>query len=216
MIGVAISTHRRPQLLARALPHWALNMPDVLVVNHDVAGNGVAHTKNLGIAALMDAGCEHLFLADDDCWPIRAHWWTPYVRSTQPHLMHCWGRSRFGGEDQDAGVSHWSWPRGVLLYVTRDVVHRVGGMRIEFGRWGGEHAEWSKRIHNAGLTAHPFQDALGCGRGVWHCEDYTRSTPSSVPSRVRDHPDSTRRRHQLYDKHRGSTEFVGYRMEGTP
>ena len=210
-IGVAISTHRRPAVLAKALAGWAAaDMPNILVVTHDIAGDGVAATKNRGIAALMDAGVEHLFLADDDVWPLRAKWWQPYTHSTQPHLMHCWGQSRFFGNNPDLGVTQWSWPRGVLLYARRKVIQTVGGMRPEFGQWGGEHAEWSRRIHNAGFTAFPFQDATAARYGVWHCEDYKRTTPSSVPARVRDNVDNTRRRHALYDLYRDSTDFVPY------
>lgn len=212
MIGVAISTHRRPKLLARCLANWAqdLGPADVLVVNHDRAGSGVAATKNRGIAALMDAGCDDLFLVDDDCWPMPApSWAAPYINHLQPHLMHCWGRSRAQGVDVENGVEVWSWPRGVMLYVTRDVVERVGGMRLDFGRWGGEHAEWSRRIHNAGFTAHPFQ-SLANARGLWHCEDYTRASPSSVPDRIRNDPQRAKQRHALYEKFRGSTEFVEY------
>lgn len=209
MIGVAISTHQRPDVCARALREWAKFMPDVLVVNHDRAGNGVAHTKNRGLAALMDGGCTELFLADDDVWPVVAHWPAPYVSNPQPHLMHCWGQKRWDHNTRDTSV--WSWPRGVLLYVRREVVERVGGMRVEFGRWGGEHAEWSRRIHNAGLTRDVFQDARDAKRGIWHCEDYTRSTKSSVPASVRDDPLLMANRHRLYDAHRDSREFVAYR-----
>lgn len=205
MIGVAISTHRRPHILAEALRHWAKHMPDILVVTHDTAGDGVATTKNRGIAALMDTGCEHLFLADDDVWPVAPQWWQPYVSDPQPHLMHCWGRRRLITDDGHYTV--WSWPRGVILYTERRVIDKVGGMRPEFGRWGGEHAEWSKRIHNTGLTTHRFADLTACRRGVWHCEDYKRSTPSSVSQDVRDQ--STR--HELYRRFAGSTDFVDYR-----
>ena len=207
MIGVAISTHQRPGVLARSLAMWAQAMPDLLVVTHDVAGDGVAVTKNRGITALMDAGCTELFLADDDVWPVDPHWATPYITSSSPHLMHCWGRSRYIGQEDDITV--WSWPRGVLLYAHRSVIDSVGGMRTEFGRWGGEHAEWTTRIHNAGLTRHRFADAAGISRGIWHCEDYTRNTPSTVSDVER--RNSAARRHALYDQFRGSTDFVDYR-----
>lgn len=210
IIGVAVSTHRRPAVLAKALAGWAsAKVPHLIVVTHDADGAGVAVTKNRGIATLMDAGVDHLFLADDDVWPIRNGWWKPYVRSPQPHLMHCWGRSRYITETD--GLTLWTWPRGILLYATRDVIARVGGMRPEFGRWGGEHAEWSRRIHNAGFTRAPFQDAAAARHGVWHCEDYGRSTPSSVPNHVRNSEANTRRRHALYDTYRDNADFVPYR-----
>lgn len=205
-IGVAISTHQRPAVLAKALTHWAQHMPDVLVVNHDIAGDGVAATKNRGITALMDAGCEHLFLADDDVWPISPDWWRPYVDDPEPHLMHCWGKSRL--IDDDGHYRVFSHPRGCLLYAQRRVIERVGGMRTEFGRWGGEHAEWSRRIHNAGLTTHRYADLTAAARGIWHAEDYTRRTPSTVSAAEREA--LTPRRHQLYDRYRTSSEYVEY------
>lgn len=205
-VGVAISTHARPAILQRALNGWAAVLPDLLVVTHDVAGDGVAVTKNRGLAALMDAGCEHLFLVDDDVWPISDRW-LEYVETPALHLMHCWGQSRF--VEHDNGYSVWSWPRGVALYVHRSVVERVGGMRTEFGRWGGEHVEWSRRIHAAGLTPHPFMDLAAARSGIWHCEDYTRRTPSTVGEQER--RASAGRRKMLYRRYDGSAEHVPYR-----
>lgn len=207
MIGVAISTHARPHTLSRALQQWALHMPDILVVTHDVDGQGVAATKNRGITALMDAGCTHLFLADDDTWPITPEWATPYTTDPEPHLMHCWGRSRLLTDD--GHHTTWSHPRGVMLYTERHVIDRVGGMRTEFGRWGGEHVEWSRRIHNTGLTTSRYTDLTAARTGIWHCEDYTRATASTVNAEERE--TLAPLRHELYKRYRESTDFVEYR-----
>ena len=210
VVGVAISTHQRPDILARALTHWAKYMPDVLVVVNDVNGDGVAATKNRSIAALMDAGCDHLFLADDDIWPIRAGWAQPYVNDPEPHLMHCWGTSRLIGDD--GHYTMWSWPRGVLLYVERRVIDRVGGMRLEFGRWGGEHGEWSRRIHNAGLTRHEFADLTRARRGTWMALDYSKAHRSTVSAEERRASNErVRGEHGLMARFRGSSDFVDYR-----
>jgi len=205
-VGVAISTHKRPAVLARALSHWAMAMPDVLIVTHDVAGDGVAVTKNRGIDALMHAGCEHLFLADDDVWPLADDWASPYVEDPEPHLMHSWGKGRL--ESDDGHYTVWNWPRGVLLYAERRVIERVGGMRPEFGRWGGEHVEWSRRIHHAGLSAHRFADLTTARTGAWHALDYQREVPSTVSEKER--VASIETRHALYDRFRGSSDFVPY------
>lgn len=205
-VGVAVSTHRRPDVLSRALFHWAKAMPDVLVVNHDVHGRGVAATKNAGISALMDANCRHLFLADDDVWPVKPGWAEPYVTDPEPHLMHCWGQKRLIADD--GHYTTWTHPRGVLLYVERRVIDAVGGMRTVC-RWGGEHSEWSRRIHNAGFTKHRYADLTACRRGVWHCEDYKRATPSSVPQ---DDRKAYYQEHRAkYAQFTGSTDHVDYR-----
>lgn len=210
MIGVAISTHKRPAVLARALQGWAKAMPDILVVNHDVEGKGVAVTKNKGLAALMDTGCDHLFLADDDVWPVIPDPFSPYVNDPEPHLQHIWGRTnpqRFIGDD--GHYTTWRWPRGPLLYVQRHVVEAIGGMRVEFGRWGGEHREWSRRIFDAGFTFHPYVDLSVARRRFWFCTDYDRSVPSTVSAAERE--GLREKRHALYEKYRGSTDFVEYR-----
>lgn len=210
MIGVAISTHARPYVLAEALGHWALHMPDILVVNHDVNGKGVAVTKNRGLAALMDAGCDHLFLADDDIWPVSPNWADLYVADDEPHLMHCWGKSRYLSTDGPHTV--WRHPRGVLLYVERRVVDEIGGMRTEFGRWGGEHVEWSRRIHHAGFTTYRYADLAVANKGkrrIWHALDYTREVPSTVSEGER--LASIGSRHALYEKYAGTMDYVPYR-----
>lgn len=210
LVGVAISTHKRPEILRKALKHWAMCMPDVLVVNHDVNGDGVAVTKNRGLAMLMDAGCEHLFLADDDIWPVvRPDWAKPYCEDPQPHLMHIWGRRTHRFIRDDGHYSYWNWPKGPLLYVERRVVERVGGMRLDFGRWGGEHREWSRRIFDCGFTTHPYTDLSVAHGGYWYCADYAHDVPSTVGAAERERLRPLR--HALYEKYRGSTDFVEYR-----
>lgn len=208
MIGVAISTHARPDVLARSLAAWAACMPDVLVVTHDVAGEGIAVTKNRGISALMDAGCEHLFLLDDDVWPKVPEPWAPYIASPLPHLLYC--RPNHPVKWTDGVHRDASQPNGVMCYVTRDVIDRVGGMRVEFGRYGTEHGEWSRRIHNAGFTPRPFVGLVNeTARATWHALDFEEGVESTVDRAAfdRDWP----RRNAIRKKHWRSTEFVDYR-----
>lgn len=232
MIGVAISTHNRQYMLDKSLEAWEKHLPAgaVLAViddgseppaigaTHRQANSGVAATKNAGIAALMDAGCDHLFLVDDDCWPTRSDWYEGYRADRLPHLMLCWGFSR--RRFMDGHYTHWSHPRGVMLYVERYVIDSVGGMRTEFGRWGDEHVEWSRRIHNAGHTPVPFID-LRDSDHFWHAEDLRRpyeSAPqfaerrrgqSTVPTEERRATDAHRA--AVMAKYDGSTEYVTYR-----
>ena len=206
LIGLAISTHRRPAVLARSLGEWAKHMPDLLVVNHDRDGNGVAATKNAGLRALMDAGCDHLFLADDDIHPRTPDWWLPYVGHPEPHLAMCWGQSRLLQTTDDVTV--WDWPRGVLLYAERRVVERVGGMRREFGRWGHEHVEWSLRVHTAGLTTHPYQDLHGSS-SLFYALDWHRNHRGTVEGPAR--REGAAQREAAWEKYAGTDDFVDYR-----
>lgn len=141
---------------------------------------GVAVNKNTGIEFLMEMGVEHLFLADDDVWPRSHHSLDKHIELERiPHSMVCWGSSRLVEVDHFA---EWNWPRGVMLYTHRSVVEEVGGMDERFGNGGHEHAEWSMRIHNAGLTPTPFISPASYGLlgvngkatradALWHAED---------------------------------------------
>ena len=107
-VGIAITTHQRPEVLKRAIDQHMKHLPaGALVVVVDdgsspaaVVPSGVQllrHDKSLGIVAsknaslsvLMEAGCEHLFLWDDDAWPIADDWHQPYIESHEPHRS-CW------------------------------------------------------------------------------------------------------------------------------
>ena len=88
-IGIAISTHQRADVLKRALEQHMKHLPagalvvvvddgskPAAVVPHGVqllrheTSLGIVASKNASLSALMDAGCEHIFLWDDDAYPI--------------------------------------------------------------------------------------------------------------------------------------------------
>ena len=198
-IGVAISTHNRRDLLDESLEKWLEVLPTgaALVVVDDASDVpvpdragvtvirnpnrlGVAMTKNRGIEALMAAGVDHLFLADDDVYPVHPLWWKPYVESPEPHLHYGWEHRRATPADKtgwppridgaDNVHDSYTFPRGVLLYVTREVVDVVGGMNPAHGVFSGEHVEWSTRIHAAGFGTWPYVDVKD-SRAIWWARD---------------------------------------------
>lgn len=238
MIGVAISTRNRRPLFERSFTQWRRFMPagSVCVVvddasdtplfgNDDISNGsyyrlivhenrlGVAMTKNDGIAALMDAGCEHLFLADDDVYPQTSQWWKPYVESPEPHLSYQWPRpgGRWKIEHRDGVHFSLSFPRGVLLYAQRRVIDTVGGMDPSYGAWGGEHVEWSQRIYDAGLTSWRFADVCGSDK-LWHSLDQRsgNSIGSSFP--IGERRKMAKACGEQWGKRRDSP-FVSYRQQ---
>lgn len=232
-IGVGITTRNRNKLLAEALTHHRAHpAPGGLLVVIDDASDkpvdgadfrfdtqaGVASAKNKCLELLMAAGADHLFLFDDDCWPVADDWWQPYVDSPEPHLMYVFQDLKKGPKLNDIHQLHadqqhtaWSGPRGCLLYVTRDTVHAVGGMDPVFNPWGYEHGDWSNRIHHAGLTTWRYADVAGSGQ-LFHSQDEwgevnrTVSTPERQ-ALARDH---VRIHHDRRDS--WFTGFVEYRQ----
>lgn len=200
---------------------------------------GVAANKNTGLELLMNAcvgatypSIEHLFLCDDDTWPRNDDALRLHIDGPLKHSMVCWGSGRLA-PDAVGEYATWTWPRGVLLYAHRSVVSQVGGMDERFGPGGHEHAEWSRRIHQAGLTpvsfGSPFQYAAkATGRGwatgaaaFWNCEDMPRPNEDTMAHRHRKRGQTSVRRvdgdwariKQVMAERDGDTRFVPFRAD---
>lgn len=204
-IGIGITTHnRRDVLVASLAAHQQFLPPGAkLVVVDDASASptpesdftfktnvGIARAKNKCLELLAD--CEHIFLFDDDAYPVADAWWAPYVSSPEPHLMRIFhdlaGRRKMRDIDivfNDGRHVAYTGARGAMLYAHRSVLPIVGGMDPGYGRWGYEHVDWSRRIHNAGLTTWPFADIAESGRLV-RCEDEFETVDRSVPDLVRE------------------------------
>jgi len=225
-IGVAISTHNRRPVLLESLHHWRahmpadaallviddasdepLDVPGLNVVRHDYR-RGVAMTKNRGLTELIDVGVKHLFLADDDVHPITGDWWRPYVESPEPHLSYQWTRGHVWRETHNDGT-HWSisFPRGVMLYTDRKVIDTIGGYDPAYGMHGGEHVDFSRRAHDAGLTSWAFADVCGSNR-IWYARDEHEGNMVGSTTPIEDRRLMCAANGTLWDKRAG---YVPYR-----
>jgi len=229
-IGVAITSRNRPQVLAETLAAFTQYSPDIPVIVIDDASDtpieapctvvrnsvqlGIAQSKNRCIAELMKLGVQHLFLFDDDTRPQCPNWWKPYVDSPEPHLQHSW--THFANNKpvdkmttiyQSDDLIAFGWSMGCMLYLTDEVVHRVGGMRAEFGPAMHEHIEFSRRICNAGLTSFPFQDVPNSSELLF-AADRTQSVKSSIT--VPDRNKLLQRNDELLASLEDDTTYVPY------
>lgn len=236
MIGVAISTRNRSDMFRDTFDRWRKHMPtdSILVVVDDASDNpndladfqfaanaGIPATKNKCLELLMAAGAEHLFLADDDTYPTSDDWWKPYVDGCEPHYQYSW--SRFAVDNvrvpdmtriyASPDLTGWSWSMGCLLYVTREVVDRVGGMRPEFGLGLEEHAEFSQRIHNAGFTTFVHQDHPDMAAHI-HAGDEHYETKRSFTDK-REIQKRLARNRTIRLNHTRSVDFVPYSAPGS-
>lgn len=211
-IGVAITSRNRHQVLTDTLEAFGKFTPprvpivvvddgsdtpvaatSAMVFRHDVA-RGIPAAKNRCIAELMNLGVQHLFLFDDDTRPNCDDWWRPYVDSPEPHLQFSWQTDHKGKPvprmDQlyrDDRLVAYGWSMGCCLYLSADVVDRVGGMRPEFGLGMDEHGEYSTRIHNAGLTTFVHQDVPNSEPLIWAADRYgaiQRSIPADQRTKL--------------------------------
>src|SRR5699024_10445488 len=199
-IGVGITTRNRRDVFNQALTEWKRHLPTgaVLVVVDDASDEpvaeadfrfdknvGIARSKNKALELLYNAGCQHMFLSDDDFWPVTDSWYAGYVESPEPHLAWLFDKPMGTSTRQleilyeDSRHIAYHATRGCFLYVTREVLESVGGMNPAFGKWGWEHVCWSDRIHAAGWTT--WRDAdVKAAQDLFRSLDQENAVKSTV------------------------------------
>lgn len=237
-IGIAITTHQRAEVLKRALeqhmkhlPAGALVVvvddgskpaavvPDGVQLHRHETSLGIVASKNASLSALMDAGCEHLFLWDDDAWPIADNWHLPYIESPEPHLAYQFLDLAGPRKINDMTVLYrddkhiaYTGQRGVMLYYHRSAIEKVGGFDPVYGRGMYEHSDLALRIHNAGLTTWAYGDVVGSEKLI-HSLDENEAVERSVPRP--DRQALVERNVKIHNERRdaGFTGYVEYRQQ---
>lgn len=231
-IGIAISTHNRHDVISRALDHQLKFLPagalvvviddgsakpvtapeGVRVIRHDVS-RGIVAAKNASLEALIYAGCEHIFLWDDDAWPIADGWERPYIESPEPHLAYQFQDFATGQKLNDIAVLYrddrhvaYTGQRGVMLYYHRSAIERVGGFDPIYQRGMYEHSDLALRIHNAGLTSWAFADVVESDKLIYSLDEH-QAVERSVPKPDRE---AQVKRNVTIHNERRESSYAGY------
>lgn len=116
--------------------------------------DGVAKAKNDCLRKLRDS--DVVFLFDDDTFPIKEGWEKLFIDAYNTRGIHHFSYlhnfqhiRKLSGEN---GISIYNNSAGCMMFLTKDVIERVGAYDEGFGRYGYEHAQYSERIRLAGLA----------------------------------------------------------------
>jgi len=156
-IGIGITTTpKRADLLDLCRKQIERHSPDdiQLVVVNDINGDGVAHGKNTCLQLLR--GSDYIFLFDDDCFPVSKGWIDHYVqaheRTGNHHFLYLKETPSIHQVAEKGIVERYNNCGGCFMFLTREVVEKVGGFHPNYGRYGFEHAGYTIRVHKAGLN----------------------------------------------------------------
>ena len=189
-ICVAISTRNRPLEFAKTYAKWKEHLPlnASLVIVDDASDNiyfdadfrfneraGLPKVKNKCLDLAVEMEADHIFLSDDDCYPILDDWYLPYVNSGINHLCYTFtGAYAYVGKrsnpvEKDGFMVH-QLASGCMMYFTSKCIETVGGFDERFGIGLYEHVEMNRRIFNAGLTPYRNMDIIGSNK-LFHSMD---------------------------------------------
>jgi glycosyltransferase involved in cell wall biosynthesis len=165
MIGIGVTTYKRPHLLEKCLDHikrfTKSDYKLYVATDTDEDRRGVAKRKNECLHFLQD--CDYIFLFDDDCFPIKEDWEKKTIEmhlATNEHHFVYNSKSflplkcvlfQNGHMLESYGASS-----GVFIFLTKKVIQEVGGFYSGYDLYGFEHVGYSMRIKRKQLTSDWF------------------------------------------------------------
>lgn len=215
-IGIGVTTYNRNRLVGRTVEQIKkfTDGPFKLVVVDDgskvpVQGatfrfqfnQGSPVSKNKCLELLDD--CEHVFLFDDDTYPIKKGWQDLYLENPYGHLNYTF---KYPGENAN-GTRLLSNPNGCMMYYHRPVIDHVGGFDTGFIKYGYWHAAYSNRVFNAGLIPHPFMDVENSSEYIYCLDQKRTAHRTSTPNRGQYLAQNKKR----YEEKLLSDEYIEYK-----
>lgn len=205
-IAICISTRNRPESFFRSYEFWVKFLPSrsqIFVVddaskpeytNADYRFKkraGIPKVKNKCLELAMKSGAKHIFLVDDDTFPIVDGWEKPYINSGINHLSYSFDKYNPGtGERKppkivDDKYKLFEYPNGCLLYFTRECIEKAGGFDERFGMGCYEHTDLTRRIFKMGLTPYNNMDVVGSEK-LFHAMDEHEEVERTFDKKERD------------------------------
>lgn len=164
-IGVGVITYNRPKHLELWSKIWHEFIgPKIqyFIADDSKDRKGIAYRSNECLKALKD--CDYIFLFNDDCFPIKDGWAEFFIEahkaSEQHHFLYlkettsikCLSKTGYGDGTGNKFINEYNNCGGCFMFLTKEVIEKVGGFCKDYGYYGFEHAGYSLRIHKAGLT----------------------------------------------------------------
>ena len=166
-IGIGVTTYKRVkhfELFSEQVEKYTSKDSGITyAVALDTLGErkGIAYRKNECLRALKD--CDYIFLFDDDCFPIKEGWANFFINahkaSGQHHFLYLKETPTIkkisnwtNFVKNETYINIYNNCGGAFMFLTKEAIEKVGAFDERFGLYGFEHAQYSDRIHLAGLT----------------------------------------------------------------
>lgn len=163
-VGLGITTFKRPELFRECrdsvIEHLG-GVADEIIVCQDGGDSyigdcpddwqtierrwnkGWAYSKNACLDWLIHAGCEHLFMVEDDVLITSPQAITGYIDAARsrrlPYLTaHPWGEATTRQVQVDGPVTYWAYVGSWWTYFTRELWFNHGGYNTTLGNTMGD------------------------------------------------------------------------------
>lgn len=217
-IAIAIATRNRRPSCYQLMESLAIFMPDncdvflvddasdVSYCNPDYRFTervGISAVKNKCLQLAYESGAEHIFLMDDDVRVLKKDWHLPYINSGEHHLCATF----YEPWKTENGLNIHRLANGYCLYMSRECIETVGGFDTNYNN-KYEHCDLSRRIYNARLTNHIYQDVVGSSELIY-CLDEHNEIPRSFTNR--EMQDNLKSGYEYFKSQENSSRYIEFR-----
>lgn len=170
-IGVGITTTSKRMEHEKYWQDIAYNFCDGMKVAFVKDVDGVAKAKNECLRILND--CDHIFLFDDDCFPISRGWQNIFIgaanNSNYKHFNYLVRTQTIRPIEcfEGTNIVAYNNTAGCMMYLTKEVVEKVGAFNEKFGKYGFEHAEYSLRVQKAFDLKQPYTCPMNASQFIY-------------------------------------------------
>jgi len=156
-IGIGVTSYKRPEHLDlwrdQYLEYGKPSNAGTYYIDEPVR-KGIAYGKNQCLEDLKD--CDYIFLFDDDCFPIKKGWEEFFInhhkKTGDHHFLYLRETANIICTSEKNGLRIFNNCGGCFMFLTKEVIEKVGGFNKDYGYYGFEHAGYTNRIHEAGMT----------------------------------------------------------------
>lgn len=160
-VGVGVITMQNRQIKSELLN--LISGPTAFYVHVDHERNGPGYGRNECIKNLYDSDCDHIFLFDDDTFPVIKGWQDYFIEwATRNHIESFAypNRAKFGEPVAKEGdVEYWHWCTTPFQYLSRKMVDTVGYYNTAYDRYAYEDLAYLYRARVSGLCGYGIGDA---------------------------------------------------------
>jgi len=170
-LGIGVTTYNRPEVSQLCISQIEKHTENyqLFVTNDLFDRKGIAWRKNECLRALKD--CDYIVLFDEDCFPIKKGWdWHLVYCSAatkEQHFLYLKETSHIKKIKEDYLVSYYNNCGGCMMFITKEVIEKVGGFNKDYGLYGFEHAGYSIRINKCGLTSMRYPSPKNIGEYIY-------------------------------------------------
>lgn len=151
-VGVGIITCQNREIHPNHLN--LISGPTTYHIYTDHDRRGVPHARNECLKALYDAGCDFIFLFDDDTYPIDPEW---QAKMVDLHTLTGLGLFSYPSSESQkisgsSEVSFFQWNFGPFMSITREMIDAIGYFNSEYIQYGFEDIAYICRARKSGLN----------------------------------------------------------------